>query len=139
MSPILKFMGTVVVAAVVTSSLPIAAMARTPGHSLGKTDKCLVLASGEKIPTWLLAGRGRGKSGSTQEWDSLSPEEKAQMRRRMQQLKQMPAQDRRQFERIFNKWQQLSPQEQGQVQRSLESWDSLPESQKQSIRRKFQN
>lgn len=121
-------------------SIPSAATARTPDAFHSAADRGhWVMASGERIPAWLLAGRGKSRGGNAQEWDSLLPEEKAQLRRRMQQLKQMPPQDRQQFERIFNKWQQLSPQEQGQVQRSLESWDSLPEPQKQSIRRKFQN
>jgi len=89
------------------------------------------------VATWLLAASGQSGQDNMQEWQKLSPAEKEQYRRRMDQLKRMPPADRQQFNRMFNAWQQLSPDEQRQLQQALDQWDSLPESQKQEIRSRF--
>jgi hypothetical protein len=82
--------------------------------------------------------KNRGFEKKYQEWQSLTPQQRDTMRHRMNQLNQMPPQDRQHFQRLFNKWQKLTPSERQQIERELDNWDSLPPQERESIRRRFQ-
>lgn len=71
------------------------------------------------------------------EWESLPPERREMLRRRMEQLKQLPLQDRELFRRRFNQWQELSPQERRGIRNNLDKWDRLSPREQEKIRRKF--
>ena len=81
--------------------------------------------------------KNRGFEKKYQEWQSLTPQQRDTMRHRMDQLNQMPPQDRQHFQRLFNKWQKLSPRERQQIQRELDNWDNLPPQERESIRQRF--
>ncbi len=94
--------------------------------------------SGDLMGSIFVAGKNnRGFEKNYQEWQSLTPQEKDTMRHRMNQLNQMPLQDRQHFQRLFNQWQQLSPGERRQIERALDKWDQLPAQEKESIRKRF--
>ena len=86
---------------------------------------------------WLLSGSGQSFDDKKEEWQSLSPREKEEYRRRMNQLKKMSPEDREHFRRLFQKWQQLSPGEKKQIQRALDNWENLSPDEKRAVRRKF--
>jgi len=99
-----------------------------------------LVAANAPVPAWIQAAQGRGSRSideNLREWQSLSPEEKEQMRRRMQQLNRMEPEDRRHFQRLFEQWQQLSPQERRQIESALEQWDRLSPEEREAIRRRF--
>lgn len=129
-----------VVGAILATLSPVVASGR--GCDTAAMEKDLtpaVESSGNAISSWMVADRNTQSrpQKNYQEWNSLSPEEKAKMRQRMQQLKKMPPRDRQQFDHIFDKWRQIPPEEQRRIQQNLEKWDTLPEQEKQSIRGKF--
>lgn len=95
-------------------------------------------ASGDLLGLLLAASKNnRGFEKKFQEWQSLTPQEKDTMRHRMNQLNQMPSQDRQHFQRLFNQWQELSPDERRQIERALDQWDHLPSQEREAIRKRF--
>ena len=88
----------------------------------------------------LIADKKNGRfQRNYREWQSLTPQEKETLRRRMQQLNRMPPQNRRHLQDLNDRWQQLSPAERGQLQRALDNWNNLSPSEKEAIRRRFGN
>ena len=75
--------------------------------------------------------------GSENEWQSLTPQERDNLRRKWNRFNRKPDQDRQDIEHLHDNWQQLSPDERRQIERALESWDSLPDQERESIRRRF--
>ncbi len=72
------------------------------------------------------------------EWQSMSPAQREAMRRRLDQLRRMPPEARRLYRNRLEQWQRLSPGEQDTMRRKLEQWDSLSAEEKAAIRRRFQ-
>ena len=93
----------------------------------------------DQLPV-LIADKQNGSfQRNYQEWQSLTPQEKETLRRRMKQLNRMPPQNRRQLQDLNDRWQRLSPAERGQLQRALDNWNNLSPSEKEAIRRRFGN
>lgn len=93
----------------------------------------------DHMPILIADNKNGGFQRNYQEWQSLTPQEKEILRRRMQQLNRMPPQDRRHLHDLNDRWQQLSPTERGQLQRALDNWNNLSPSEKEAIRRRFGN
>ena len=93
----------------------------------------------DQMPILIADNKNGGFQRNYQEWQSLTPQEKETLRRRMQQLNRMPPQDRRHLQDLNDRWQQLSPTERGQLQRALDNWNNLSPSEKEAIRRRFGN
>lgn len=72
-----------------------------------------------------------------EQWRSLPPERRELLRLRMQRLRKLPPEDRALFHHRFNQWQGLSPEERERIRKKLEIWDSLPPKEQEEIRRKF--
>jgi transketolase len=93
----------------------------------------------DQMPILIADNKNGGFQRNYQEWQTLTPQEKETLRRRMQQLNRMPPQNRRHLQDLNDKWQQLSPTERGQLQRALDNWNNLSPSEKEAIRRRFGN
>jgi hypothetical protein len=107
-------------------------------RSADHPDLAILQQRGIYMGSILTAGKkDRGFEKNFQEWQSLTPQQKDTMRHRMNQLNQMPSQDRKHFQRLFDKWQQLSPGERRQIERALDNWDNLSPQGRDSIRRRF--
>ncbi|OQX24445.1 MAG: hypothetical protein BWK80_20830 [Desulfobacteraceae bacterium IS3] len=72
-------------------------------------------------------------------WESMPPEKKEALRNRMDQLKELSPEARELYRKRFNQWQNLSPEERRNVQEKLEKWDSLPPEEKENVRRRFRD
>lgn len=125
----------------VTAALLLAsAVWATPAD--GRFSSVQTLSPIHSVPTWILVAQGSEGPAideNLREWQSLSPKEKEQLRRRMQQLNRMEPEDRRHFQRLFEQWQQLSPEERRQIERALDRWDRLSPAEKEAIRRRFRS
>lgn len=95
------------------------------------------VSENRSVPTWIFVAQSQSIDENLREWESLSPEEKEQLRRRMQQLNRMEPDDRRHFQRLFEKWQQLTPEERRQIEQALDQWDRLSPAEKEAVRRRF--
>jgi hypothetical protein len=73
------------------------------------------------------------------QWKKLPPEEKKQLRNRMNRYKQLPAQDRQQYRQKLEKWKQLPPEDRRRIQQSLKDWRDLSPEEKNAIRRRLGN
>ncbi len=93
----------------------------------------------DQMPILIADNKNGGFQRNYQEWQTLTPQEKETLRRRMQQLNRMPPQNRRHLQDLNDRWQQLSPTERGQLQRALDNWNNLSPSEKEAIRRRFGN
>ncbi|MDZ7580170.1 MAG: DUF3106 domain-containing protein [Deltaproteobacteria bacterium] len=93
----------------------------------------------DRLPHLMVGNKNGGFQKNYREWQSLTPQEKETLRRRMDQLNRMPPQDRRHLQHLNDRLQQLSPDERGQLQRALDNWNNLSPSEKEAIRRKFGN
>ena len=71
------------------------------------------------------------------EWQSLSPEEKEEIRRRMKRLNQMSPRERKIYRQLHEKWRHLPPGERKQLQKELNNWENLSPREQEAIRRKF--
>ncbi len=80
----------------------------------------------------------RGKSKDKyKQWESLSPEERQELRRRMKRWKQLSPEERQLFRRRHEQWQELSPEERRSIQRKLQKWDKLTPKEQDEIRQRF--
>ena len=70
-------------------------------------------------------------------WKSLPPEKQNVLRHRMDQLKKLPPESRKLYKKRFDQLQKLSPQERQGIQKKLEKWDSLSPREKEKIRQRF--
>ncbi len=104
-------------------------------------------SNGVKAPDggWLLLsdrGRGRGDDDRSmdqryREWQSLPPEQKEMLRRRMDRYKDLSPQERDLYERRHQQWQELPPEERNRIQEDLKRWEKLSPQEQDAIRRRF--
>ena len=71
------------------------------------------------------------------EWQSLSPEEKEKIRRRMKRLNKMSPRERKTYRQLHEKWRHLPPGERKQLQKELNNWENLSPREQEAIRRRF--
>ena len=79
-------------------------------------------------------------SKKDKKWESLSPEEKKQLRkirRRMKRLNKMSPRERKTYRQLHEKWRHLPPGERKQLQKELNNWENLSPREQEAIRRKF--
>ena len=91
-----------------------------------------------------LADRGRGRGDDDRsmdrryrEWQSLPPEQKEMLRKRMDRYKDLSPQERDLYERRHQQWQQLPPDERERIQEDLKRWENLSPQERDAIRRRF--
>ena len=71
------------------------------------------------------------------EWQSLSPEEKEKIRQRMKRLNKMSPGERKTYRQLYQKWRHLPPGERKQLQKELDNWENLSPREQEEIRRRF--
>jgi Protein of unknown function (DUF3106) len=94
---------------------------------------------------WLLLsdrGRRRGDENRSmdqqyREWQSLPPEQKEMLRRRMERYRDLSPQERDLYQRRHQQWQELSPEERNRIQEDLKHWENLSPQERDAIRRRF--
>ena len=74
-----------------------------------------------------------------QEWQSLPPDQRDAMRRRMDDLNRMPPQDRDRMQQRYRQFQQLPQDERRSIEKNLRRWDNLSPQERDSIRRRFKD
>ena len=72
-------------------------------------------------------------------WKSLPPERQRILRHRMEEWKQLSPEDRELYRERYHQWQRLSPDERQNIREKLEKWNSLPPRDREEIRRRFRN
>lgn len=87
----------------------------------------------------LLTADKKNRDRSESEWESLSPREKENMRRKWNRLNKKPEQDRQEIQHLYRKWQKLSPSERNQIQRELDNMNDLSPQEREKIRRRFRD
>jgi hypothetical protein len=92
----------------------------------------------------LMSDRGRGRGDDDRstdrryrEWQSLPPEQKEMLRKRMDRYKDLSPQERDLYERRHQQWQQLPPEERDRIQEDLKRWENLSPQERDAIRRRF--
>src|SRR4030042_2530591 len=85
----------------------------------------------------LLIGRGGGREGEAEGGESLPPEERREMRRRMDRWKELSPQDQQLLRKRHQQWQELAPEEQQRMRENLRQWDALSPQQQEQIRKRF--
>lgn len=73
------------------------------------------------------------------EWQSLPPDQRDAMRRRMDELNRMPPQDRDRLQQRYRQFQQLPPDERRSIENELRRRDNLSPQERDSIRRRFKD
>jgi hypothetical protein len=71
------------------------------------------------------------------EWQTLPPDQKDAMRRRMDDLNRMPQQNRDLYQQRFQQYRQLPPEERQQLENNLQRPDRLSPQERNSIRQRF--
>ena len=71
------------------------------------------------------------------EWQSLPPKEKEKIRRRMKRLNNMSPRERKAYQQLHKKWQHLPPDERKQLKKELDNWENLSPREQEAIRRRF--
>lgn len=72
------------------------------------------------------------------EWQSLPPQEKDVLRRRMEEYRNLPPQQQQLYRQRWQQWQQIPPEERRRVESDLQRWNELSPEQREAIRRLFQ-
>lgn len=72
-----------------------------------------------------------------QEWQSLPPQEKDVMRRRMEEYRSLPPQQQELYRQRWQQWQQIPPEDRRRVESDLQRWKELSPEQREAIRRLF--
>ena len=85
----------------------------------------------------LKRGRSKGVDSRQQEWERLSPDEKAQYQKRYQQLKKMSPEERKKYEKMHQQWQKLSPEERRQIRNKLQRSQELSPQELNTLKRRF--
>jgi hypothetical protein len=83
-------------------------------------------------------GEGRPGGEEVERWESLPPEKRLELRRRMERWKELSPEDQDLFRRRYKQWQELSPGERQRMRDELKDWDTLSPGERERIRRKFQ-
>lgn len=73
------------------------------------------------------------------QWRSLPPEEKEEMRDRMERWRKMSPREQQLYERRYRQWHQLPSQERKQLERQLKHWDRLTPEERDRIRHRFKD
>jgi hypothetical protein len=103
--------------------------------------------SGNTIDRRLIAGdhhlgvfsheeQGRFKRNYN-EWKSLSPENRKELRHRMDHWRELSPGERELYQKRYHQFQQLPPDERGRVREKLDRWDNLSPQEQDEIRRSF--
>lgn len=71
------------------------------------------------------------------EWQSLPPEQKEMLRKRMDRYKDLSPQERDLYERRHQQWKELPPEERERIQEDLKRWENLSPQERDAIRRRF--
>ena len=87
----------------------------------------------------LVIGRRGGRAGEVERWESLPPEERREMRRRMDRWKELSPQDQQLLKKRYQQWQELAPEEQQRMRENLREWDALSPQQQEQIRKRFRS
>jgi len=108
----------------------------------------------QKDVSWTIArkgrdtGPGRGRAGgnfgndwrrneSYKRWESLPPERKRLLKKRMQEWERLSPEQRKLMRKRYEQWKRLSPEEQIKIQNQLRHWDELTPEERQMIRERF--
>lgn len=99
-------------------------------------------APGGGWPLMCDRGRGRGEDDRSmdrryQEWQSLPPEQKDMLRKRMDRYKDLSPQERDLYERRHQQWKELPPEERERIREDLKRWENLSPQERDAIRRRF--
>lgn len=117
---------------------------------LGDTGIC---HSRDFLPAWLGASGTNGyvyayrednvsednRQRNYRRWEGLPPEEKDQLRNRMNQYKQLTPEDRQQYRQKYEQWKNLPPEDRRQVQQSIKGWNDLSPEEKEAVRRRLRD
>ncbi len=83
--------------------------------------------------------KGRSKPAPQyQEWQSLPPQDKDLLRRRMDEYRSLPPAQQELYRQRWRQWQQMSPEEKRRVESDLQRWNQLSPEEREAIRRLFQ-
>ncbi|MGQ9794840.1 DUF3106 domain-containing protein [Desulfosoma sp.] len=72
------------------------------------------------------------------EWQSLPPQEKDVLRRRLEEYRSLPPQQQQLYRQRWQQWQQIPLEERRRVEFDLQRWNELSPEQREAIRRLFQ-
>ncbi|MEJ2659056.1 MAG: DUF3106 domain-containing protein [Desulfobacterales bacterium] len=72
-----------------------------------------------------------------EEWKSLPPERRRILRHRMERYKRLQPRERHRFRQWYHQLQTLPPDERHMIREKLHRWESLSPSEKEQIRKRF--
>ena len=70
-------------------------------------------------------------------WESLTPEKRQELRRRMERYRELSPEDQELFRRRYKQWQDISPDERQRMRENLKDWDALSPQERDQIRQRF--
>ena len=74
-----------------------------------------------------------------QKWQSMTPQQRQQYRRKMQKFNKLPDKDKQLIRRRHNQLREMSPSDRRRLQQKLNQWDKLSPKEQQVIRQRFLN
>ncbi|GEM_PF-4744200 len=90
------------------------------------------------FPYQLFARRGGGHlQDKYRTWESLPPEKKRLLRKRLEEWKRLSPEDRALIRRRFEQWKRLPPEERRWLREKLMNWHKLSPEEREFIRKRF--
>lgn len=87
----------------------------------------------------MCGGSAAAQPQTRQSWDSLSPEQRSQVRERYQQFRKLPEPDRHQVEQQYRRWQNLPPNQRQQLRQNYDSYRGLDSSKRRQFEENYRN
>ncbi len=72
-----------------------------------------------------------------QEWQSMPPQERDALRRRMEEYRKLPPQEQELYRQRYRQWQQIPPEDRRRIESDIQRWNELSPAQREAIRRLF--
>ncbi len=72
-----------------------------------------------------------------QEWQSMPPQEKDNLRHRFEEYRKLPPQDQELYRQRYRQWQQIPPEDRRRIESDIQRWNELSPEQREAIRRLF--
>ena len=71
------------------------------------------------------------------EWQSMPPQEKDALRRRMEEYRKLPPQQQELYRQRYRQWQEIPPEDRRRIESDIQRWNELSPQQREAIRRLF--
>ncbi len=72
-----------------------------------------------------------------QQWQSMPPQERDALRRRLEEYRNLPPQQQELYKQRYRQWQQIPPEDRQRIESDIQRWNELSPAQREAIRRLF--